>query len=151
MLAERKHTILRSIDSQGKLTPESAAAIEKAESIKWLEDFIRHTNPKNNCWRHWLASPIGALAAEIMSGSSAAIDLDRRAADFIDPNRQVNNVADVLLGVGHILAEDFSERADFRSRLRRILKKTGISSAQKPKSPSSREKNFAITLSSSTR
>ncbi len=37
----------------------------------------------------------------------------------------MNNVADVLLGVGHILAEDFSERADFRSRLRRILKKTG--------------------------
>ena len=29
------------------------------------------------------------------------------------------------LGVGHILAEDFSERADLRGRLRRIVKKTG--------------------------
>ena len=65
------------------------------------------------------------LAEEILQGSPAAADLDRRAADFIDPDRQVKTVADVLLGVGHILAEDFSERADLRGRLRRIVKKTG--------------------------
>ena len=34
-------------------------------------------------------------------------------------------MADVLLGVGHILAEDFSERADLRGRLRKIVKQTG--------------------------
>src|SRR5215831_13810812 len=35
-LAERKQTILRSIDGQGKLTPELAAAIEGANSTKRL-------------------------------------------------------------------------------------------------------------------
>jgi protein Tex len=126
MLVERKQTILRSIDSQGKLTPELAAAIEKAESIKWLEDLYLPYKPKKQSLATLARErKLEPLAAEIMSGNPAAADLDHRAADFIDPDRQVNNVADVLLGVGHILAEDFSERADLRSRLRRILKKTG--------------------------
>src|SRR5438309_10362286 len=38
LLAERKQTILRSIESQGKLTPELAADIEAADSTKRLED-----------------------------------------------------------------------------------------------------------------
>jgi len=46
MLAERKQTILRSIDSQGKLTPELAAAIETADSIKRLEDLYLPYKPK---------------------------------------------------------------------------------------------------------
>src|SRR5262249_51580305 len=49
---------------------------------------------------------------------------DRRAQDFVDPDHQVATAADALLGVGHILAEDFSERAELRQRLRRIMKRT---------------------------
>ena len=41
----------------------------------------------------------------VVSASPQAANLDQRAADFIDVDRQVNSVADVLLGVGHILAE----------------------------------------------
>ncbi|HEY2828442.1 MAG TPA: Tex family protein, partial [Pirellulales bacterium] len=126
MLAERKQTILRSIDSQGKLTPELAKSIESAESIKWLEDLYLPYKPKKQSLATLARErKLEPLAEEILKASSAAVDLDQRAADFIDLDRQVSNVADVLLGVGHILAEDFSERADLRSRLRKILKKTG--------------------------
>ncbi len=126
MLAERKQTILRSIDSQGKLTPELAAAIESADSIKRLEDLYLPYKPKKQSLATLARErKLEPLAAEILQGSPEAADLDRRAADFIDPDRQVKTVADVLLGVGHILAEDFSERADLRGRLRRIVKKTG--------------------------
>src|SRR5436305_4669341 len=38
LLAERKQTILRSIDAQGKLTPALTAEIEAADSTKRLED-----------------------------------------------------------------------------------------------------------------
>ncbi|MGC4007216.1 MAG: helix-hairpin-helix domain-containing protein [Pirellulales bacterium] len=51
--------------------------------------------------------------------------MDARAKDFINPDKQVHGIADVLLGVGYILAEDYSERADLRERLRRIFKKSG--------------------------
>jgi len=126
MLAERKQTILRSIDSQGKLTPELAKAIESADSIKRLEDLYLPYKPKKQSLATLARErKLEPLAAEILQANPEAADLDRRAADFIDPDRQVLTVADVLLGVGHILAEDFSERADLRGRLRRIVKKTG--------------------------
>src|SRR5205823_6264423 len=41
------------------------------------------------------------------------------------PDKQIHSIDDVLLGVGHILAETFSERADLRGRLRRIFKRSG--------------------------
>ncbi len=50
LLAERKQTILRSIDSQGKLTPELAAAINAADSTKRLEDLYCRTSPRSRVW-----------------------------------------------------------------------------------------------------
>jgi transcriptional accessory protein Tex/SPT6 len=126
LLAERKQTILRSIDSQGKLTEQLAKAIHAADSTKRLEDLYLPFKPK----KQTLATvarerQLEPLAAEILSGNEAALDLDARARDFVNPDKQVNTPADALLGVGHILAEDFSERADLRDRLRKILKRTG--------------------------
>lgn len=126
MLVERKQTILRSIDSQGKLTPELASAIEGADSLKRLEDLYLPYKPKKQSLATLARErKLEPLAEEILQANPAAANLDTRAADFIDTDRQVKTVADVLLGVGHILAEDFSERADLRGRLRKIVKKTG--------------------------
>ena len=126
LLAERKQTILRSIDSQGKLTPELAAAIDAADSTKRLEDLYLPYKPKKQSLATLARErQLEPFAREILSGDEAARDLDARARDFINPDKQVTSVADVLLGVGHILAEDFSERADLRERLRRIFKKSG--------------------------
>src|SRR5438128_12569498 len=46
LLSERKQTILRSIESQGKLTAELAAEIESADSTKRLEDLYLPFKPK---------------------------------------------------------------------------------------------------------
>jgi uncharacterized protein len=124
-LAERKQTILRSIDGQGKLTPELAAAIEGANSTKRLEDLYLPFKPKKQSLATVARErKLEPLAQEILAGTVSAADLDRRAQDFVDPDHQVATVADALLGVGHILAEDFSERAELRQRLRRIVKRT---------------------------
>lgn len=126
LLAERKQTILRSIDSQGKLTPELAKAINDAESTKRLEDLYLPFKPKKQTLATLARErQLEPLAAEILGAAPAALDLDARARDFVNPDKQVMTPADALLGVGHILAEDFSERADLRDRLRRILKRSG--------------------------
>lgn len=126
LLAERKQTILRSIESQGKLTPELAAEIEAAETTKRLEDLYLPYKPK----KQTLATTarergLEPLADEILAGSPSASNLDARAADFVNPDRGVPTAADALLGVGHILAEVFSERADLRQRLRKIINRSG--------------------------
>jgi len=126
LLSERKQTILRSIDSQGKLTAELAAQIEGAQSTKRLEDLYLPFKPK----KQTLATAarergLEPLAEEVLAGSPACADLDARAADFVNPDRGLSGVADVLLGVGHILAEVFSERADLRQRFRKIVHRSG--------------------------
>jgi uncharacterized protein len=126
MLNERKQTILRSIDSQGKLTPELAAEIEAAQSTKRLDDLYLPFKPK----KQTLATTarergLELLAEEILSGAKSGSDLDARAADFANPDKGVPTAAEALLGAGHIIAEQFSEHADLRSRLRKIMRKSG--------------------------
>lgn len=125
-LAERKQTILRSIDAQGKLTPELAAQIEAADTSKRLEDLYLPFKPK----KQTLATAarergLEPLAREILAADPLANDLDRRGEDFVNSDRGVLTHADALLGAGHILSEQFSERADLRQRLRGILHRSG--------------------------
>ena len=131
-LAERKQTILRTIQGQGKLTPELEQRIQTAESSKQLEDLYLPYKPRKlslaEIARQRRLEP---LAREILAADAAAADLDTRAADFVDPDVQVTSVADALLGVGHIIAHEFSERAPLRQRLRGILGRAGRLRSQK--------------------
>ena len=121
-LADRKQTILRTIQGQGRLTAELEAAIAAAESMKQLEDLYLPFKPRKLSLAEVARQrKLEPLAREILAADPAAADLDARAADFVDPDAQVAAVADVLLGVGHIIAHEFSERADLRQRLRDIL------------------------------
>ncbi len=126
LLADRKQTILRSIDSQGKLTEKLAKQILSATTTKRLEDLYLPYKPKKQTLAT-LARLRGLeeLASEILEAAPGANDLDARSRDFANPDRQVPSGADALLGAGHILAEQFSERADLRQRLREILQKSG--------------------------
>ena len=146
-LSDRKQTILRTIQGQGKLTPELETRIAAAGSSKQLEDLYLPFKPRKlslaEIARQRRLEP---LAREIMAADPAAADLDARAADFLDPDSQVNSVADVLLGVGHIIADDFSEHADVRQRLRGILHRQARFTSQRVESPgkaqSKDEKHF---------
>ena len=121
-LADRKQTILRTIQGQGKLSPELEAGIATAESLKQLEDlYLPFKARKLSLAEVARQRKLEPLAREILATDQAAADLDTRAADFVDADAQVPAVADVLLGVGHIIAHEFSERADVRQRLRDIL------------------------------
>jgi len=126
LLADRKQTILRSIEAQGKLTEKLAKQILSATTTKRLEDLYLPYKPKKQTLATLARSRgLEELAGEILEAAPIANDLDARARDFANPDRQVPSGADALLGAGHILAEQFSERADLRQRLREMLQKTG--------------------------
>ena len=126
LLAERKQTILRSIEGQGKLTEKLAQQIQAATTTKRLEDLYLPYKPKKQTLATLARSRgLEELAQEILAAAPTCADLDARARDFANPDRQVPTGADALLGAGHILAEQFSERADLRQRLREILQRTG--------------------------
>jgi uncharacterized protein len=104
-LADRKQTILRTIQGQGRLTPELESLIVAAESTKKLEDLYLPFKPRKLSLAEVARQrKLEPLAREILAADPAAANLDLRAADFVDADAQVPAAADVLLGVGHIIA-----------------------------------------------
>ncbi|MBP63157.1 MAG: transcriptional accessory protein Tex, partial [Planctomycetaceae bacterium] len=125
-LEDRKQKILKSIDTQGRLTEELTAQIQAAKSSKWLEDLYLPFKPK----KQTLATKareqgLEPLAVEVLNANCSKEDLDRRTQDFVDPAKALASTDDVWEGVGHLLAENFGDRADVRNRLRRIFRRTG--------------------------
>ncbi len=125
-LESRKGTILRSLESQHKLTDELRQQVQSAETLRRLEDLYLPFKPKKQS----LASKardqgLEPLADEILSEAQAATDLDTRAADFVNEDKDINEPAMALVGAGHILAERFSESVELRQRLRKLFRKTG--------------------------
>jgi len=134
-IADRKQTIIRTISGQGRMTPELESRIEAAETPKQLEDLYLPFKPRKlslaEIARQRRLEP---LAREIVAADPAALDLDRRAADFVDADGQVATAADALLGVGHIIAAEYSERADLRQLLRGLLAEKGNLTSQRVES-----------------
>jgi transcriptional accessory protein Tex/SPT6 len=112
-----------------------AKAIAGADTTRRLEDLYLPYKPKKQTLATTARSRgLEPLAMEILNADPLAADLDARLKDFVNTDKQVPTPADALLGAGHILAEVFSERADFRGRVRNLLEKSGriISSGVEP-------------------
>jgi len=123
-LNDRRATILKTIGSQNKLTPELEASIQAAATPKLLEDLYLPFKPRKQTLasqaRHHGLEP---LAVEILADGE--MNLEERAAEFAGEGKQVATAADALQGAGHIIAEWYSERADLRQKLRTMLTETG--------------------------
>src|SRR6516165_1599740 len=125
-LAERKETILKAIEAQGKLTDELAAAIRAADNPKRLEDLYLPFKPKKKT-RASEARDKGLepLALRIWNRDETLIDLHAAAQEFVNAEKGVDSAERALEGVGHILAEAISELAAVRDAVRRVVWKTG--------------------------
>ncbi|MBV9122386.1 MAG: hypothetical protein JO112_03360, partial [Planctomycetes bacterium] len=125
-LADRKQTILKSIEAQGKLTDELRAAILAAETPKRLEDLYLPYKPKKRTLAT-IAREKGLepLALAIRSADPAVANLDEVLAGMVAPEKELNTPADVLAGAQHILAEQIAETADIRAAVRTILWDSG--------------------------
>jgi uncharacterized protein len=125
-LAERKATILKTIEAQGKLTPELAEQIEHATSPKRLEDLYLPFKPKKTTLAT-VARERGLepLAVEIFQAEESAADIQARAATYVSADKELHTVEEVLAGVGHLIAERISEYPELRGRLRRIFQRSG--------------------------
>ena len=100
--------------------------IRLATSLKRLEDLYLPYKPK----KQTLATTarqrgLEPLAIEVLNADPEAAELRQRAETFVEPEKELTSVEDVLQGVQHIIAEQYSERADVRGRLRKILKRSG--------------------------
>ena len=116
-LDERRQTILKSIEGQGKLTDELKAKILACETKAALEDLYLPYKPKRRT-RAMIAREKGLepLAEKILAQDGGDPDAD--AAAFVNEEKGVKTIQDALAGARDIVAEKIAEDADVRGLVR---------------------------------
>jgi uncharacterized protein len=117
-LAERKETVLRSIEEQGKLTPELAASIQEADTLQAVEDLYLPYKPKRRT-RATVARERGLEPlAELLLEQRDPGPLEDLAAGFLSD--EVPDAEAALAGARDILAERVVEDAAVRGEARTL-------------------------------
>ena len=124
-LEERKETVLAGIEEQGKLTDELRAQILAAETMVAVEDLYRPYKPKRRT-RATIAKEKGLEPlAGLISLQMIKTPLTDEAEKFVDAEKGVLTAQEAIDGARDILAENISDEADYRSRIREMTMKKG--------------------------
>lgn len=130
-LNQRKEDVKRIIEEQGKLTPEIAKAIDDAVKLTEIEDIYRPFRPKRNT-RAALAKSRGLepLAKILYEQNIQNGDINEIAAKYIDPEKEVDTAEKALAGAMDIIAENISDNAEYRRKIRFLTFRTGVISVK---------------------
>lgn len=123
-LAQRRDEITRSIAAQEKLTDELSSAIQAAKTLAELEDLYRPYKPKRRT-RATIAREKGlqTLAELLFAQGRDLPEPEVLAAEYVDPEKGVNDVAAALAGASDIVAETISDDAAIRKTLRQFMRR----------------------------
>ena len=126
LLEERKKTVLKSIEEQGKLTKELKQKIQSSLKLQEVEDLYLPYRPKKRT-RATVAKEKGLepLAMIILAQELEVGDPWKVAAKYVSPEKEVNNPEEALAGAIDIIAEIISEDAQVRKRIRELTRKMG--------------------------
>ena len=126
-LDKRREEVRSSIEAQEKLTEEIAAALDKAATLAEIEDIYRPFKPKRktraSVARERGLEPLAAAIYAQIADSPAAIEL---AQEYINEENEVPTAEAALQGAMDIIAEDISDNADIRRRLRNLFTVLGV-------------------------
>jgi uncharacterized protein len=124
-LEQRKESVLKSIESQNKLTDELKAQILAAETLSKVEDLYLPFKPRRRT-RATIAREKGLepLAQLILEQKNNRITDE--AEKFISVEKEVASAEDALAGARDIIAEIMTEDAANRDLIRELFKKSGI-------------------------
>lgn len=122
-LDKRREEIVKSITEQDKMTDELQGAILAAETLAALEDLYRPYKQKRRT-RATMAKEKGLEPlATLIWERKVTGSLEDVAAEYVNPEKEVLTVEDALHGASDIIAEQISDDADLRGRLRNLFVK----------------------------
>ena len=137
-LEEKKETILKSIEEQGKLTDELRSDIEKAETMVALDDLYLPYRPKKRT-RATIAKEKGLEPlSNMILLQQPQTDIYKEAKAYVDTEKEVDSAATAIRYAMDILAELISESAELRTWIRKYTFDNGdvICSAKDPEAES---------------
>ncbi|MCK9183640.1 MAG: helix-hairpin-helix domain-containing protein, partial [Fibrobacteraceae bacterium] len=126
-IEERKATILKSIEEQGKLTPELKATIESCKDKTLLEDLYAPYKPKKRT-RATIAKELGLepLARTIIAQEETSNTAEEIGRIYLSEEKGLADPKAAIAGACDILAEELADNATFRQYLRSQVEKKGI-------------------------
>ena len=120
-LDKRREEVYNLIDGQDKMTDEISAALDNAEVLAEIEDIYRPFRPKRktraSAAKEKGLEPLAELIMAQGDGSPAAA-----AAEYVNSEKGVETADDALKGAMDIIAENISDNADIRKRLKSIIR-----------------------------
>lgn len=119
-MEERRAAILKSIEEQGKLTPELKIQIVEADTKARLEDLYLPYKPRR-VTKGMLAREAGIepLADALLADPTLTPDVE--AQKYLNAEKNYADSKAVLEGAKHILMERFAENADLLAKLRSYM------------------------------
>ena len=134
-LEKRKAEVLKSIEEQGKLTEEISKAIEDAKMLADVEDIYRPYKPKkktratvakakgleplaNIIYEQVETRPLNEIAKEFVNVDNVEKDIHK--------DQIVANVEEAISGALDIIAENISDNAKYRKKIKGICYREGI-------------------------
>jgi uncharacterized protein len=128
-LEDRRESILKSIEEQGKLTDELTKDIQAADTKNRLEDlylpYKKKRRTKAQIAKEAGLEPLADVLYEIPSS-----DPEKEASNYVDPEHGVADTKAALDGAKYILMERFSENANLLEKLRTFLWQDGTLSVR---------------------
>ena len=125
-LEERKQEVLKSIESQGKLTDEIKSDLEKSTTLAEVEDIYRPYKQKKRT-RATIAKEKGLeeLANTIIE-QKAKESIYEIANKYINEEKDVKTAEDAIAGALDIIAENISDNAKYRKQIKRTCYLEGM-------------------------
>ena len=125
-LEKRKEEVKNSIESQGKLTEELITQIEEALTLAEVEDIYRPYKQKKRT-RATIAKERGLEPfAKILEQQKTEVDLYEEAKKYINPEKEINTIDDVMNGAKDIVAENISDSAQYRKYIKKVIYREGM-------------------------
>lgn len=122
-LEQRRESILKSIEGQGKLSEELKTKLLEADTLSKLEDLYLPYKPKRRTKatiaREKGLEPLALLILEQKNNNLFAF-----ALEYVNKEKEVESPEDALQGARDIIAETISEEAVVRESLRKLFKET---------------------------
>ena len=126
-LDKRREEVRASIEGQEKLTEEISAALSNAATLAEIEDIYRPFKPKRrtraSIAREKGLEPLAQVLYEQRPDCEEPLAL---ALDFLNPVKGVETAEDALKGALDIIAENLSDDATIRRRLRNLFTVCGV-------------------------
>ena len=141
-LEEKREDILRLIDEQGKLTDELSEAIENAKTLSELEDIYRPYSPKRRTRASFAKEKGLEPLSVLIMAQDKDFDPESEAEKYINEEKGVASIDDAIAGAMDIIAEDISDNADFRKKLREMTQNNGFITSKNAKDEDSVYSNY---------